>query len=69
MADRSEWTQRRLQNTEAYLRHAVNQGRRDVYDAEDHRLLWLDVKAEIDRRKSAGEWRQAPLPPAEEDTE
>ena len=68
MTDRSGWTQRRLQNTEAYLRHAINEGRRDVYDAEENRLLWLDVKAEIDRRKAEGEWKQAP-PRTEGDTE
>ena len=68
MTDRSGWTQRRLQSTEAYLRHAVNEGRRDVYDAEDHRLLWLDVKAEIERRKATGEWRQAPPAAKEEET-
>ncbi len=58
MSDRTGWTQRRLQSTEAYLRHTVREGRRDVYDAEEHRLLWLDVKAEIDRRKAAGEWKK-----------
>ncbi len=57
MTDRTGWTQHRLQNTEAYLQHTVQEGRRDVYDAEEHRLLWLDVKAEIDRRKAAGEWQ------------
>ncbi len=57
MTDRSQWTQRRLQETEAYLRHVIEEGERKIYDVEEHRLLWLDVKAEIKKRKDSGQWR------------
>lgn len=50
MTDRSGWTDQRLKQTRAYLRNVVNEGRRDIYDAENHRLWLLEIEEEIRRR-------------------
>lgn len=54
LTDRSGWTEGQLRQTRAYLRGCIRDGRRDVYDVEEYRLILLDVEAEISRRQEAG---------------